>query len=129
LRKKNTPEGGSGSRLLILAASKEQRDHFVAAMKAENVWAGPPSGSALLPIQPYIEQKQGLEEGWPSFSTLRGKAIRYGAACSPRTLDIWNRYVEVYMDPKFTDQDVADIIAAVRKVYAQVIARAQPEMA
>jgi len=124
LRKKNTPVGGTGSRLLILTPSKEQRDHFVAAMRAENVAAGPPSGSALLPITPYIESKQGLEEGWPSFSTPRGKAIQYGAACCPRTLDIWNRYVEVYMDPKFTDQDVADITAAVRKVYMAVVAGA-----
>ncbi len=121
LRKKNTPKGGTGSRVLIWTDSKEQRDRFLAAMKAENVQAGPPSGSALLPIKPHIEAKLGLEEGWPSFSTPRGKAITYGAACCPRTLDIWNRYVEIHMDPKFTDQDVADVIAAIRKVYLGVM--------
>ncbi|MCJ7504423.1 MAG: hypothetical protein MUP80_15390, partial [Acidobacteriia bacterium] len=34
---------------------------------------------------------------------------------------IWNRYVGIPMDPKFSDQDVADIMAAVRKVYPAVV--------
>jgi len=121
LRKKNVPEGGTGSRVLIWTRSKEQRDLFIKTMRAENVAAGPSSGSALLPIAPYIEAKMGLEQGWPSFSTPRGKEVPYGAACCPNTLDIWNRYVEIYMDPKFSDQDVNDIIAAVRKVYMGVM--------
>jgi 8-amino-3,8-dideoxy-alpha-D-manno-octulosonate transaminase len=121
LRKKNDPDGGTGSRLLIWTQSKEQRERFVAAMRAENVAAGPSSGSARLPIVPHIEAKMGLEEGWPSFSTPRGKAITYGAGCCPKTLEIWDRYVEIYMDPKFTDQDVNDVIAAVRKVYPAVM--------
>ncbi len=90
-------------------------------MRAENVGAGPSSGSALLPIASYIEAKMGLEEGWPSFTSARGKEIAYGAACCPKTLDIWNRYVEIYMDPKYSDQDVNDVIAAVRKVYSGVM--------
>ncbi len=117
LRKKNTSEGGTGSRVLIWTQSKEQRDLFVKAMRAENVAAGPSSGSALLPLASYIEAKLGLEEGWPSFTSPRGKAITYGATCCPKTSEIWSRYVEIYMDPKFGDQDVGDIIAAVRKVY------------
>lgn len=121
LRKKNVPEGGTGSRVLIWTKSKEQRDTFVKAMRAENVGAGPSSGSALLPIASYIEAKLGLEAGWPSFSSPRGNAITYGAECCPKTIDIWNRYVEIYMDPKYSDQDVNDVIAAVRKVYLGVM--------
>ncbi len=121
LRKKNVPEGGTGSRVLIWTQSKEQRDLFVKAMRAENVAAGPSSGSVPLPTVPYIEAKQGIEEGWPSFSTPRGKAITYGAQCCPKTLEIWDRYVEITMDPKYSDQDVSDIISAVRKVYMGVM--------
>ena len=40
----------------------------------------------------------------------------WACACT-KTVDIYNRYVGIPMDPKFTDQDVADIIAAARKVY------------
>jgi hypothetical protein len=38
-----------------------------------------------------------------------------------RTIDVYNRYVGSPMDPKYTDQDVNDIIAAVRKVYPVVM--------
>ena len=38
---------------------------------------------------------------------------------SPR--GFWNRYVGIPMDPKYSDQDVADIIAALRKVYPAVL--------
>jgi 8-amino-3,8-dideoxy-alpha-D-manno-octulosonate transaminase len=121
LRKKNVPEGGTGSRLLIWTSSKEQCDRFVAAMHAENLPAGHPGGSALLPTVPHIESKRGLEEGWPSFSTPHGKSITYGAACCPKTLEIWDRYVEIQMDPKYSDQDVSDLIAGIRKVYLGIM--------
>jgi len=35
--------------------------------------------------------------------------------------DFQLRYVGIPMDPKYSDQDVADIIAAVRKVYPRVM--------
>ena len=72
-------------------------------------------------IAPHIEKKQTLQPDWPSFTTPRGKAIQYGAAACPRTLEVYSRYVGIPMDPKFTDQDVADIVAAVRKVYPAVM--------
>ncbi len=122
-RKKNDPEGGLGNWVFIRTAGKDQRDRFIKAMRAENVNAEPMGGSVILPIEPHIEKKQTLQPGWPSFSTPEGKAIRYGAASCPRTLDIYNRYVGIPMDPKFTDQDVADIIAALRKVYLAVVAK------
>ena len=120
-RKRNDPEGALGSTVFIRTGGKAQRDRFIAAMEAENVPAGPMGGSVILPIEPHIEAKQTLQPDWPSFLTPRGKAIQYGSSCCPRTLDIYNRYVGIPMDPKFTDQDVADIIAAVRKVYPTVL--------
>ncbi|MBI1940482.1 MAG: DegT/DnrJ/EryC1/StrS family aminotransferase [Acidobacteria bacterium] len=120
-RKKNDAEGGLGNWVFFRASGKEQRDQFIKAMRAENVNAGPMGGSVILPIEPHIESKHTLQPNWPSFSTPEGKAIQYGAASCPRTIDVWNRYVGVPMDPKFSDQDVADIIAAVRKVYPAVM--------
>ena len=58
---------------------------------------------------------------WPSFSTPESKALRYGAACCPRTLELYDRFVGIPMDPQYSDQDVADIIAAVRKVYPAIL--------
>ncbi len=120
-RKKNDPEGALGNWVFIRTSGKQQRDPFIKAMRAENIHAEPMGGSVILPTVPHIEKKETLQAGWPSFSTPEGKAIRYGAEACPRTIDIWNRYVGIPMDPKFTDQDVADIMAAVRKVYPAVM--------
>ena len=90
-------------------------------MHAENVPADTLEGSVILPLEAFIEKKQTVEAGWPSFAGGPQKAIPYGATCCQRTIDIWNRYVGIPMDPKYSDQDVADIIAAVRKVYPVVM--------
>lgn len=120
-RKSNDSGGSLSSTVFLRTAGKPERDRFIAALKAENVHAGPMSGSVILAIEPHIEKKQTLQPGWPSFSTPEGRAIRYGAASCPRTIEIFNRYVGIPIDPKFTDQDVADVIAAVRKVYPEVV--------
>jgi 8-amino-3,8-dideoxy-alpha-D-manno-octulosonate transaminase len=117
-RKKNDPEGGIGNWVFIKTKGKAERDRFIAAMRAENVGSAPMGGSAILPIAPHIEKKETLQPGWPSFSVGRGPTIQYGAPACARTVDVYNRYVGIPMDPKFTDQEVADIVAAVRKVYA-----------
>jgi hypothetical protein len=91
-------------------------------MRAENVPVGKPGGSVVLPVQSYIEQKATVHPAWPSWTSERGKAIQYGAASCPRTLDILSRFAGPAMNPKYSDSDVGDIIAAIRKVYPQVMA-------
>ena len=120
-RKRNDPEGGLGNWVFVNTSGKEQRDRFLKAMRAENISAEPMGGSAILPTAKHIEKKETLQPGWPSFTVGRGKTIQYGASACPKTIDIWNRYVGIPMDPKFSDQDVADIIAAVHKVYPTVM--------
>lgn len=113
--------GELGTGVYLSFESKEMRDRFLAAMKAENVPAGPPAGSVLLPTQPHIEAKRTLHPKWPSFTSRRGRAIQYGAASCPRTIDILNRFGGVLLDPKFTRQDTADVVAAIRKVYPAIV--------
>ena len=113
--------GELGSGIFLGFKSKELRDRYLAAMKAENVPAAPPGGSVLLPTQPHIETKRTLHPAWPSFTSERGKAIQYGAVCCPRTIDILNRFAGVSMDPKFTRRETDDIVAAIRKVYLAII--------
>ncbi len=91
---------------------------FFAALRAEGISASGPGGSVILPIDARVEQKQTVHPDWPSFNTPHGKAMRYGADCCPRTIDIIGRMGGVIMDPNFTDDDVSDIIAAIRKVYS-----------
>ena len=121
LRASHDPAGELGTGVYLDFKNKETRDRFLAAMKAENVPAGPPGGSVLLPTQPHIEAKRTLHPKWPSFTSERGRAIQYGAACCPRTIDILNRFGGVPLDPKFTRRETDDVVAAIRKVYPAIV--------
>lgn len=121
LRKRPDPAGELGSHVFIEFATKEQRERYMEAMRAENVPAGPPGGSVILPIIPYIEKKRAHHPAWPTWTSERGKAIQYGAACCPRTIDILNRFAGVGISPKYTRRDVDDIVAAIRKVYPRIV--------
>jgi hypothetical protein len=94
-----------------------QRDKVISALGAEGISASPPSGSAILPTDGRIEKKATVHPAWPSFQSPEGKAIRYGRECCPRTIDILGRHAGVMMDPAFREDDVKDVIRAVRKVY------------
>jgi 8-amino-3,8-dideoxy-alpha-D-manno-octulosonate transaminase len=122
LRQRPDPMGELGTGVFLDCRTKERRDHFLELMKAENVWASPPSGSAILPAQPYIENKVTVHPAWPIFHSERGQAIRYGAGSCPRTIEILDRFGGVLMDPKFSKRDTDDIVAAIRKVYPQATA-------
>ncbi len=122
LRRMPDPDGDLGYGVYFKLADKQQRDKFMSAIRAENVNAGPIGGSVILPTAPHIEKKVTLHPGWPSFNTPEGKAIRYGKECCPQTLDIYDRFVGVRIDPKMSEQDVDDIIAAVTKVYMALVA-------
>lgn len=122
LRRRPDPAGELGTGVFIDCGNKERRERFLQAMRAENVPASPPGGSVILPTLPHVIAKRTLHPAWPSFQTPRGKAIRYGPESCPRTIDILSRFAGVLMDPKFTQDDTRDIVAAIRKVYAAVLA-------
>jgi 8-amino-3,8-dideoxy-alpha-D-manno-octulosonate transaminase len=117
LRRRPDPAGEIGLHICPILKSKDLRDRFLAAIRAENVAASEPSGSPYLPAEPYIERKATPHPQWPSFTSPQGKAMRYGAACCPRTLDLYNRTVFVGIGHKYTESDARDIAAAIRKVH------------
>jgi len=114
------PEGDLGTAVFLRFDSKQKREKFSQLMKAENVPVIGPSGSVVLPVLPYIVNKVTVHPDWPTWTTGRGKTIQYGPATCPRTLDILDRFAGPAMDPKYTARDIADIIAAIRKVYPAV---------
>jgi 8-amino-3,8-dideoxy-alpha-D-manno-octulosonate transaminase len=121
LRRLPDPEGELGTGIFIGFRSKEQRDRYSAAMKAEGVPVNGPAGSVILPVVPEIEQKVTVTPRWPSFASERGKSIRYGRECCPRTIDILGRYAGVMMSPKYTERDMEDAVTAIRKVYKAIV--------
>jgi 8-amino-3,8-dideoxy-alpha-D-manno-octulosonate transaminase len=120
-RKLPDPAGELGSAVFLGFDSKDKCERFKAAMNAENVPAGNPGGSVVLPTQPHIVKKVTVHPAWPSFTSPRGKAMQYGAACCPRTIDILSRFAGPSLDPKFTKKDTDDIVAAIRKVYPSIV--------
>jgi dTDP-4-amino-4,6-dideoxygalactose transaminase len=121
MRRLPDPAGELGTGIFIGFRTKEDRQKYADAMKAENVPVSGPGGSIILPIVPEIESKFTVTPRWPSFSTPRGQAIRYGKECCPKTIDILSRFAGVMMNPRYTKQDTDDAIAAIRKVYPAVI--------
>ena len=115
------PDGELGAGVFIGFQSKEQRDRYIAAMKAEGVPARPPGGSVILPTLPHIMNKVTASPNWPSFTSERGKAMKYGPETCPRKIDILNRFAGVPMDPKYTKRDLDDVVAAIRKVYPAAV--------
>ncbi len=121
LRRLPDPEGELGTGIFLGFQSKADRDRYASAMKAENVPVNGPGGSIILPVVPEIEAKVTVTPRWPSFSSPRGQAVRYGRESCPRTIDILGRFAGVLMNPKYTRQDTDDAIAAIRKVYPSVV--------
>jgi 8-amino-3,8-dideoxy-alpha-D-manno-octulosonate transaminase len=119
-RKLSDPQGGLRACVFFRTSGKAQRDRFVTALGAENVPADIMQGSVLLPLENFIAKKQTVENSWPSFAGPE-ETISYGEGCCPRSVEIYHQYVGIPLDPTFSDQDVADIIAAVRKVYPALI--------
>jgi len=117
LRKCPDLEGDLGSTVFLDLGTRQRRDRFMQALGAEGIGASGPGGSAILPIDPRIENKSTVHPAWPSFTSPQGKAIQYGKECCPRTIDIIGRHGGVVLDPNFTDEDLADISRAIRKVY------------
>lgn len=120
LRHRPDVDGELGTGVFLRFASKEKREKFQALMKAEGVPAATPGGSVVLPVQPYIVNKVTVHPAWPTWTSARGRAIRYGAETCPRTLDILGRFAGPLLEPKYTRRETDDIVAAVRKVYPRI---------
>jgi 8-amino-3,8-dideoxy-alpha-D-manno-octulosonate transaminase len=121
LRRLPDPAGELGTGIFLGFRTKEARDRYAQAMRAEGVPVMAPAGSVILPVVPEIEQKVTVTPRWPSFASARGQAIRYGRECCPRTIDILSRFAGVMMSPKYTERDTSDAVAAIRKVYPAVV--------
>jgi 8-amino-3,8-dideoxy-alpha-D-manno-octulosonate transaminase len=119
-RKLYDPAGELGTGIFIDWETKARADRFKEALKAEGVIATNPGGSVVLPALPYVIKKATVHPAWPSFTSERGRAIKYGPETCPRTIDILGRFAGPLIDPKYTRQDTDDIIAAVRSAYSKV---------
>jgi len=121
LRKLPDPAGELGSAVFLGFPDKARRDRFQEAMRAENVPAAPPSGSVLLPLEPHIIAKRATHPNWPTWNSPEGRALKYGPESCPQTIRVLNRFSGVSLDPKLTEAETRDVVAAIRKVYPAVM--------
>jgi 8-amino-3,8-dideoxy-alpha-D-manno-octulosonate transaminase len=118
LRQLPDAEGEIGLMVSLILQSREKRDLFVKALRAEKLPASAPSGSLVLPSVPYIENKVAPHAQWPSFTTPQGQAMRYGAGCCPFTADIFARTANLTIGPRYSQSDLDDIVTGIKKVHA-----------
>lgn len=117
LRKSGDMEGDLGMRVFLDLGNRQRRDRFLRAVRAEGLSAAGPAGSVILPVDARVASKATVHPDWPSFTSPEGRAIEYGPECCPRTIDILNRHGGVTIGPKYSDDDVADVVKIIRKVY------------
>lgn len=117
LRKSADVEGDLGSTIFVDCGTRERRDKFLRALRAEGISAGGPGGSVILPSDGRIAKKATIHPDWPTFNSPQGKAIVYGPESCPRTTDIIGRFGGVIIGPRYTDDDAKDVVRAIRKVY------------
>ncbi len=117
LRKSPDLDGDLGATVFIDLGTKKRRDRFNRAMAAEGVAASGPGGSVNLPIDKRVAAKATVHPAWPSFTSERGKAIQYGPECCPRATDILGRFGGVILDPSYGDQEIQEVVTAIRTVF------------
>jgi 8-amino-3,8-dideoxy-alpha-D-manno-octulosonate transaminase len=120
LRVSHDPDGEIGWTVGFLLPSRKMRDRFVAAVEAENIPVGSPSSAEVLPPLPYVANKAVPHPEWPSFNSPRGKAIRYGTECCPRTQDIFGRTAKLTISRTWSESDLKDIVEAITKVHRAI---------
>ncbi|UCF38685.1 MAG: DegT/DnrJ/EryC1/StrS family aminotransferase [Acidobacteriota bacterium] len=120
MRKRPDPAGDNGYAIYIELGSKQARDRCIDALEDRGIPAGTLSGSVLLPLQDSVIQKQTRHPNWPSFNSPEGRAIEYGPDSCRQTLDIFDRFVQIRIGPKYTQPMIDRIIDGVRRVYPSV---------
>jgi 8-amino-3,8-dideoxy-alpha-D-manno-octulosonate transaminase len=120
-RKRPDPAGDQGYAVYFELENKAARDKCIDALRDRGIPAGTLSGSVLLPIQESVMNKRTRHPKWPSFTSPEGRAIQYGPDSCRQTLEIFDRFVQVRMGPKYTDRDTDRIIAGIREVWPTVV--------
>ncbi len=115
-RKAPDPSGDIGFAVFFEVADRPTRDRCIRALQERNVPASTLTGSVLLPTDEAVIAKRTRHAAWPSFTSPEGRAIAYGPdACRP-TLEVFDRFVQVRVGPRYTPRINQHIAASIRAV-------------
>lgn len=116
LRRQPDPAGDIGYSAFFEVKDRAERDRCIGELRRLNVPASTLIGSVLLPIEESVIAKRARHPAWPSFQTPAGQAIRYGADCCPQTRELFDRFVQIRVGPKFTERVDQYLVESIRKV-------------
>jgi 8-amino-3,8-dideoxy-alpha-D-manno-octulosonate transaminase len=119
-RKQPDPAGDIGYSVYFRVKDRETRDRCIGALDKRGVPAATLTGSVLLPIEDSVINKHTRHPNWPSFSSAEGKAMEYGPDCCRQTLEVFDRFVQLRVGPKYTEEQNQQIVSAVRDVYSGI---------
>jgi len=117
LRRRPDPQGDIGYGVYFEVKDRTARDRCIQELRKRKVPASTLTGSVLLPIEESVINKRTRHRNWPSFNGPEGKAIQYGPDSCPQTLEIFDRFVQVRIGPKYTQRINDHIIDAIRQVH------------
>jgi 8-amino-3,8-dideoxy-alpha-D-manno-octulosonate transaminase len=120
LRQRPDPAGDIGYAVFFEVKDKAARDRCVGELRRRKLPASTLTGSVLLPIQESVINKRTRHANWPSFSSPEGKAIQYGPDTCRQTLEIFDRFVQVRIGPKYTRRIDDYMVEAIRQVHGAV---------
>ena len=111
-------EGDCGIALFIRFKTSEEAADFSQALIKEGIPLGPSSGCCNICREYPIVSKKMYAQGLPPFgSGYNGSDIQYGSSdISKMTDDILTKYVSIGIGPMYNDEDIEDIVRAIRKV-------------
>ena len=117
LRYRPDPKGDIGYGVYFDMKDQATRNRCIQELRKRRVPASTLTGSVLLPIQESVINKRTRHPGWPSFNSAQGKKIKYGPDSCRQTLDVFDRFVQVRIGPKYTQRINDYVIDSIREVY------------
>ncbi|MBK9138691.1 MAG: DegT/DnrJ/EryC1/StrS family aminotransferase [Verrucomicrobia bacterium] len=118
LRQQPDPAGDIGYSAFFEVRDKTTRDRCLTELRRRSVPASTLVGSVLLPVEEAVMAKRARHPAWPSFQTAEGRTIQYGPAACPQTLEIFDRFVQIRVGPKFTERVDQYLVENIRQVWA-----------
>lgn len=113
-------DGECGFAFIMLLRTKEEAERFSAAVTAEGIPCGPTSYCCNLVDRYPIKSKAMFHPGMPPFGKgFDAEHVEWSSEKNcPKTNDLVDRFMAISHGPLYTDEDILDIIRAVRKVSA-----------
>jgi len=112
--------GDAANTLMMLFPDSGTRERFEAALRAEGIGCGCLYGGTPVYMQPQIFSQRTAERDNFPFNQFEEPVVYTEGMC-PRTAELMPRNLIVQLSPLFTERDTQDVIAAVKKVAAEIL--------